>query len=247
MSGCAGLDQKVFVVGLPRSGTSTLIHSLRSVGFGGFAEGHLLGLLPTLEEAIAKYYTTWSHEKVPDTMLNQMDVSELILRYRAFFRGIAEELIGPPPWCDKNALPSIFPYLDVVQSVWPEGYFIFMKRRPVDFIVSALKKFPDRSFEQLCEVIRFTMQNWEVQKVHLQKYLEVDQSEFYDAFALARKLIGFLNLPETFLDTVSENLGLQIERTSESYAPKHLDELNLTDRQRQIFEEKCGHITRLYG
>ena len=106
--------QKLFIVGLPRSGTSTLVHALRSVGYGGFAEGHFVGLMPVIEESIVRYYETWKSDNIPGTMLNAMDINEMILSQRALFRRTFEKLVGPSPWVDKNATPFIMPYLKMI-------------------------------------------------------------------------------------------------------------------------------------
>jgi hypothetical protein len=239
-------SQKLFIVGLPRSATSTLVHSLRMIGFRGFAEGHFLSLLPAWEEAIMRYYDTWQDEILPDTMLSKMGSGELLLRCRKFFRGIFEELTGPPPWFDKNALPTIIPYLKLIQSVWPDASFIFMRRRPVDFIVSAMKKFPDRDFEHFCDVINFTFTNWEIQKNFLKKYIEVDQADFFEPHKLADTLIDFLKLDPKYRAPLMEGLRFQVERTSESYAPQNLDDLHLTPQQLHLFHQKCGPIMEKY-
>ena len=175
-------------------------------------------------------------------MLKKMDMNEMILRQRNFFRETFEQLVGPPPWLDKNATPFIMPYLKMVQSIWGDACFIYTKRRPVDFIVSAMKKFPSRTFEHFCEVLNFTASTWEVQKPFLNKYIEIDQSEFHAPETLANKLIKFLNLDYQHKATLIENLRLQVERTSESYAPRSLADLNLTGEQVAYFNQKCASI-----
>ena len=237
---------KLFIVGLPRSGTSTLVHALRSIGFRGFAEGHFLGHLPALEEALARYYETWKADNVDGTMLNTIKLDDLILRYRVAFRKIFEELIGPPPWLDKNAEPYLMPYLHVIQWVWPDASFIFTRRRPVDFIFSARSKFPDRSLEQLCEVVAFTFSNWEKQKTRLKRYIEIDQSEFYDAGVLADKLASFLQLDEKVRPVLVENLQVQVERTATTYVKHELSDLKLAPEELETFRSHCGAIMRRY-
>jgi Sulfotransferase family len=237
---------RLFIVGLPRSGTSTLVHALRSIGYRGFAEGHLLGLLPALEETMVRYYGTWKADNVVGTMLNGVDLYSLMMRYRTVFRQLFEETIGPPPWLDKNAVPSILPYLKMIQSTWNDAAFIFTRRRPIDFIYSAMKKFPDRSFDDLCEAVQFTFNNWENQKANLHKYIEVDQSEFYDAERLAEKLIVFLGLEERIRSSLVENLRFQVERTADTYAAKQLADFRLTDQQREKFKRQCGAIMKTY-
>jgi hypothetical protein len=237
---------RVFIVGLPRSGTSTLVHALRAIGFGGYAEGHLLGLLPMLEETLARYYETWKADNVDGTMLNNMKLDDLISRYRVAFRNIFEELVGPPPWLDKNAVPYVMPYLHVIQSVWPEASFIFARRRPIDFIFSARGKFPARPIEHFFEVIAFTFNNWEQQKPHLKRYIEVDQSEFHGAEILADKLLTFLQLESKFRPVLIENLRLQVERTASSYVPHELEDLCLASEQIEMFNKQCGAVMDQY-
>jgi hypothetical protein len=239
-------NQRLFIVGLPRAGTSTLVHALRAVGFRGFAEGHLLGLLPVVEETIVRYYETWKGDNLPDTMLNKMDLYELMLRYRSFFRETFDQLIGQPPWLDKNASPFIMPYLKLIQSVWSDAAFIFTKRRPVDFIISAMKKFPDRSFEHFCEVIHFTFDNWERQKGALKSYIEVDQSELCDPARLSDKLIEFLKIDPSKKSIIISRLNDQVERTSETYTARSLSELNLSAEQLALFNEKCSSVMHQY-
>ncbi len=237
---------KVFIVGLPRSGTSTLVHALRSVGFRGYAEGHFLGHLPGLEQSLTRYYDTWKADNVDGTMLNGIKVEALILHYRKAFRQVFEQQIGPPPWVDKNAVPYIMPHLRLIQSVWPEASFIFTRRYPIDFIFSARQKFPDRSFEHFCEAIAFTFDNWEKQKTTLKHKIEIDQSEFQDAEALANKLINFLRLDHKSRALLIQNLQVQVERTATSYAPHELGDLNLTPEQIEYFNQQCGAVMERY-
>ena len=236
---------RLFIVGLPRSGTSTLVHALRSIGFRGFAEGHFLGHLPALEEALARYYETWKADNVDGTMLNTIKLNDLILRYRVAFRKIFEELIGPPPWLDKNAEPYVMPYLHVMQWVWPDVLFIFARRHPVDFLFSARSKFPDRSLKQLCQHVAFTFSNWEKQKSRLKKYIEIDQSEFHDAGVLASKLPSFLQLEEKFR---AVSLKISRFRSSErdNVCKARAFDLNLAPEQIEIFRSDCGAIMRYY-
>jgi hypothetical protein len=242
----ATITEKLFIVGLPRSGTSTLVHTLRSVGFGGFAEGHLLGLLPAIEQTISHYYNTWKGDDVPDTMLYRMDQQEIISTYRSYFRDIFERLIGPTPWVDKNASPSIMPHLELIQFIWNDASFIFTKRRPVDFIASAMKKFPNHTFEHFCETINFTFRCWEAQKGSLKKRLEIDQSELLEPDALGEKLVNFLGIDQNLTSAVVERLKYQVEKTSSSYLPRKLSDLNLTPGQVAFFNEKCGSLMQEY-
>jgi hypothetical protein len=222
------------------------VHALRSIGFRGFAEGHLLGLVPAIEETMARYYDTWKADNVDGTMLNNMRLTKLVLRYRATFREMFEELTGPPPWLDKNASPSIMPYLEVIQSIWPDAAFIFTRRRPVDFIFSAINKFPERRFEHLCEVVGFTFNNWETQKARLNRFIEVDQSELYDAVVLADKLLEFLQVDRQCRPGLIENLRFQVERTANSYAPHLLTDFQLTPEMIAIFNKQCSSIMERY-
>src|SRR5262245_53705688 len=91
---------QLFIVGLPRAGTSTLVHALRSIGFHGFAEGHLLELVCIIENTITRYYETWKGANVPDTMINRVNMPALMLRYRELFRDMFEKSIGARPWLD---------------------------------------------------------------------------------------------------------------------------------------------------
>lgn len=237
---------KVFIVGLPRSGTSTLVHALRCIGFRGYAEGHFLGHLPALEELLTRYYDTWKDDNVDGTMLNGIKVEDLILHYRNAFRQVFEQQIGPPPWVDKNAVPYMMPYLRVIQSVWPEASFIFTRRYLIDFIFSAIRKFSDRSFEHFCEAIAFTFDNWEKQKAILKHKIEIDQSEFEDAETLADKLINFLRLDHKNRAVLIQNLQVQVERTASSYARHELVDLNLAPEQIEYFNQRCGPIMARY-
>jgi hypothetical protein len=238
--------QRLFIVGMPRCGTSTLVHAFRVIGFSGFAEGHLLGLLPALEESVARYYDTWKADNLPDTMLNNMPLNRVVLRLRSFFRHNFEALAGPLPWFDKNAVPSIIPYLGVVQDVWDDAAFIYAKRRPIDLIASALRKFPNQPFEHFCEMIEFTTRNWEEQKRLLKKYVEVDQSELLEPEKLADKLIGFLRMDSDRRSALIEGLQNQVERTAVSYEPSELADLNLSTAQIELFNKTCGSLMRQY-
>jgi hypothetical protein len=224
---------KLFIVGLPRSGTSTLVHALRSVGYRGFAEGHLLSLVSVLEQTIAHYYVTWQEANVDGTMLNKVSLGQLVSHYRKSFALFFEKLTGPPPWLDKNASAALMPYLDLVQSMWPEAN-------------SAMTKFPGRPFEHFCEVLKFTFSNWERQKMHLSRYIEVDQCEFFSAEALAEKLLTFLQIDRSCRVSLIENLKVQVERTAHSYALHELSELGLSTGQMEFFNNKCGSIMHEY-
>jgi hypothetical protein len=64
--------------------------------------------------------------------------------------------------------------------------------------------------------------------------------------ALGEKLVNFLGIDTNLTSAVVERLKYQVEKTSSSYLPRKLSDLNLTPGQVAFFNEKCGSLMEEY-
>ncbi len=204
----ATLASPVFIVGSPRSGTSMLAHVLLTVGYSGFREGNLLGLLNTLNRAIDQHFV-WFGTDNPDVLMSRVDADAMKREVGDIFRRALENEHPIPPWFDKSGNPDVIQIIPVLLDLWPDARFIFAKRRGIENITSRLTKFPGHSFEYHLRDWARNMRVWREIRAAFPDLacIEVDQQDMLtNAHDVAARIGGLIGLSPSQQAEVAEIL-----------------------------------------
>jgi Sulfotransferase family len=242
----------VFIVGSPRSGTSVLVDALISVGYLGFREGNLLGLMQVIDNIIDHHFKGTGVQN-PKVMASQVNPKILKSRIEDIFREITNELNTGPLWFDKTGSAAMIQAIPTLRRFWPECVFIFAKRRAIENLVSRQKKFPARTFEDHCSDWAKTMSSWRAARQQLPRgdHIEVDQQVLLqNTSAISEQIADFLklekgqteNLIQTFRTTRPQETAV-----GSATGILSLDSLSWSESQREAFKKYCAPEMEAYG
>ena len=125
----ASSQRQVFIVGMPRSGTS-LVEQILSQHSNVFSAGEL-NKIPKLSNEIAQFIS--SDKSYPDclTEISEKEINKLSYEYRQCF---SEAEPGATILTDK--LPHNFMFLGFIEKLFPDALIIHCKRDPLDTCLS---------------------------------------------------------------------------------------------------------------
>jgi Sulfotransferase family len=244
----------VFILGAARSGTSAVAQALLKCGeYQGFEEGHFLWLLRRFLDTIHGFYAFNGEDALPDrfTMLSYVPYTYMTAAVRAAFIAAIAEMFPTGRWVDKTPRPEMIEAARLMQELWPNSRFIFMKRRGIENVSSRLVKFPQLSFGDHCLDWANSMAMWlTVRDLLDSATIEVEQlAVARDPARIAREIGHFLEMPAHAIDELGRSLGNDLpERTSDIHAPM-MDISNVGWSVEQIteFRKTCGAMMAAYG
>ena len=179
-------DRPVFIVGMPRSGTSLVEQILASHPevFGG---GELSDI-PEIAASLAELTSSGSHYP---TRLPMASKTQIGIHARRYLQRLAQMNADAARFTDK--LPHNFLYLGVIQALFPHTHIIHIRRNPLDTCIS-------------CYLQDFSSgHSYAYDLVHLGRY--------YRAYVrLMEHWRRTLKIP--FIEIDYEDLVLDLERTS---------------------------------
>lgn len=255
-AGCVGLAfacavwlrclMQLFIIGGPRTGTTLLATALLDCGFAGQGEGHFLAVTKDLLSSISQYYQRNRGCAVEPTTLRAIPEDRFSGDLKAFIAGYISRFHGEKSWMDKSGFSGLQNAL-LYQEMFTDSRFIHTKRRPIEVMVSRLKKFPDHTFEHHCENLRWGMSLWLERRRQLNNAIEIEQFEI-------------IRNPEQTATTIADFLGLEgpdrlmgwfqqstPERSSDSYTPMRFDDLPWLNGQKDLFIKTLDGAMREYG
>lgn len=244
----------VFVLGAARSGTSAMAQALLKCGvYQGFEEGHFLWLLRNFLLTVHKYYEANGEDALPDrfTMLSRVPKTYLIGAARAVFIAAMSEMFPQGRWIDKTPRPEMIEAAPLMQELWPNARFVFMKRRGLENVSSRLTKFPTIDFADHCRDWARSMEAWLIVRDLMGgAAMEVEQlAVAREPERTATEVGKFLDLP----DYATRRIAIAFandrpEQTTRKLAPiLQIDKLGWTDLQIVAFREICGPMMAAYG
>ena len=146
----------------------------------------------------------------------------------------------------------------MVVEEWPEAKIVFMKRRGIENVMSALWKFPGLTFEASCHAWTEAMAAWAaLGPVVKASSIEIDQAEMArEPHRTADRLGGFLGLNETAIIRVVEAFGRKAHPRSNSRVssmeelqrdPIPLAETSWSEASVPPSSQSAANTTGLYG
>lgn len=244
----------VFILGAARSGTSAVAQALLTCGeYQGFQEGHFLWLLQQFLETIASFYALNGVDGLPErqTMLSNAPYTYITSSVRAAFVAAVAEMFPTRKWIDKTPRPQMISAARLMQEMWPNARFIFMKRRGIENVVSRLIKFPEISFRDHCQDWATSMEAWlTVRDLLKPAALEVEQLALARAPDRVGTVIGqHLAMPRDAVRRLKRSLRSDLpEQSSDIRAPRvNISNVGWTGSDITEFRRICGSMMAAFG
>ena len=192
----------VFVVGNGRSGTSIMLSTVRkTLGWKYHGEGHVYPLLHELLLGVDRYFKSKrvkNLQKNQGHMVTHVKPSQVKNQMPAMFRVVFDGVYGTTEFVDKTPGPNAMLSLPFLYRAFPDMRVIHMKRRGIEVVRSAERKFPDASFETHVKAWAKAINNWEKVEPRLVcPHITIDQYELAtNPEDVSRRLGDFLSLTD---------------------------------------------------
>jgi Sulfotransferase family len=242
----------VFIVGSPRSGTSVLVSALVSAGYHGYNEGNFLPLMNVIGRVVDHHIAVHGKPN-PKNFTAQVDAKLLKSRIENIFKEITENLNVGPLWFDKSGNDEMMRTIPTLRRLWPDGVYIFAKRRAIENVLSRIKKFPAQNFENHCAGWAKNMATWRQVRKDLPTgiYLEVDQQDLIrNTEAISAQLSVLLALGHEQTEALVRTFkSRRPQETMQGSALKtySLESLGWSEAERAIFHKHCDPEMESYG
>lgn len=240
-------QRPLFILGAARSGTSAMAQALfRNTRYAGHGEGHLLDIAPRLMQVIEKHYAERATDRRPglNTMLAHVPQDFLASAIRDTLAGLTRELFPKGHWLDKTPRASMIEAVPVLRQIWPEARFIFMRRRAIENLASAGRKFPQEGFETAARRWAHCLEAWSKVAPSLAgRAVEVDWLLMArEPERVARAVGELIALDPGEQRQLRQALQVDLpERTSDRFAEVHSGlPPEMTEEQRRLFAEICA-------
>lgn len=243
----------IYITGSPRSGTSAMVMAIKkATDYPGYSEGLVLGMLDGINHAIENGYTTCDSTN-ENFMISKVDKDQLRKDIFDIYKNRIEDLFqGHDIWIDKTVSVAGASAVPCVKMIWPKTKVIFMKRRPIETMISRIKKFPKRTFEVQCKNWSKIMNSWLLNREKLTKdeYIEVDQREMsLDSKKVAHDVATYLGLDQDQEKILAK--AFSYDRPEYSGGDENvvisLDKTGWTPEQKKIFRDTCGEVASKFN
>lgn len=253
----------LFILGSPRSGTSTLAYLAKEhLGYAGHAEGHLFDLLFKLREVSKEHFrrlgifdTTPPPPEAGDWLarmtVEMVGVDSVVDGLAATLSRRATHLYGPR-WFDKTPGSDMIRAAPLLARVLPHARFVHVIRDPIGNIESRLRKFPSVPFKDHCTEWVESAIAWldARQELPPNSYVELMTHELTtDPRGVTERIVRLLaDHPEIDSAGGAPTTLPVIERTSgaDPSRLKSLGEMPWGDEDKRAFEFTCGPILRAF-
>lgn len=237
----------VFILGAPRSGTSVISAILRDeLGYQGENEGHIWTLYQQLQAALDSHqrFIKESFPPRPVTTYQRITYERVSTDLLDTFKRYVDELYDGKPWCDKTPSPQLISFAPTLQTIFPGAAFIVMKRRGIENILSAQRKFRDRDFRLSCQIWNWCAEAFLEVQDRIERMLVLDQADLLatPAESMAR-MVAFLELADGDVERCTAYLNSHFPERTHIGAGEQLslEATGWSEEQRRIFLEVCGH------
>ena len=167
-----------------------------------YGEGHLYPLLGDLSRATEKYFNSARIKNLSKSdahMIHHVKHSDVDERLAKMVRNIFFDVYGTTEFVDKTPGPMPILSLPMLEAAFPTMKVIHMKRRGIEVVRSALKKFNETDFETHCVIWEQALANWEKIEPRLKvPHITIDQH------TLATEPETSVKQLEDFLELTSE-------------------------------------------
>ena len=245
-------SRPIFVLGSPRSATTVVSEGLLDLGWSGDREGHLLSLLAALVSKVDTHVSEHLAEGGQTAFtVDSFSFNGLTSGLIEYFESFMIARFGSR-WFDKSPGPAMVGWSSTLAKIFPHARFIFCRRRGVDVIASAKRRFTDdlTTVENLCDDWVATMMAWlEVRETLGARAMELEFNALREApEKTGRRLATFLGLSSTQGDTLAHHLRERRPEQSLANAdPVPLSQMPWTEDQRRYVADRAAFCMRAFG
>ncbi|WP_156811892.1 sulfotransferase family protein [Robiginitomaculum antarcticum] len=243
----------IFIVGSGRSGTSVLLNTLhKTLNLPCHGEGHFYPLALPLITATNDFFEKHASKSESSShMLHDVKVEEVRGKIGDMIAEIYKKQYGANVFIDKTPGPTGIEAIPFIQEAFPDIRIIYTKRRGIEVVRSAVRKFPHVAFEGHCEIWRDSMTTWRDArpKLHV-PYLEIDQHDIALNPALIAEQIGeLLELNPHQVNTVKSYLLTDRPQSSGKLnsGTVNIESSGWDEKEIKIFRKICGPIMTVFG
>jgi hypothetical protein len=245
----------LFILGSVRTGTTAICEALtKGTRYKGFPEGHVLDLAIRLMGAVHTHFD-FRERWIPPAISAHFQVG----RFNRFY--FTQEIIAllrrtaagytTPYWYDKTPTYQMVASVPYLAEAFPEGRFLFMKRRGLETLSSRMRRFPNSVFEAICRDWRLIMAGWRAVRGTVEgRCLEIDQLDMKREPAVTARATGSLlgcDAAETAaLAATIRDASPEVTDPS-STVIGDLSSLGWTEEQIEHFRTTCGPEMEAYG
>lgn len=245
----------VFITGSPRSGTSIFTVALKeATGITAFAEGHLLDLYGQLKITVDRHYRIYA---VPASdqrhALGNIPADRIKRELALTLLRLSDEVHGGPTWLDKTGGTDMLEFLRILTTLDRPFVTFFLYRRPLENVVSRLRKFPKHDLAYHAQDWTRIMRAWRDTRAVLPEgsWLEVEQKDIADApdrvAADVAKLMNLTRQQQTRMTTVMRNRRTQMLASETVGRTLTIEQAGWDAEQQNIFRREVDDEMQVWG
>lgn len=249
------MSTPIFILGYPRSGTSTLAACFsNAMNIQGYNEGHFLKYIKNyvkLTDNIFSNLKSWETSK--KITIGNIDKDLFIENINKAFKCTYESLfdLNEKYWFDKTPDSNLLLF-DIINKLWPESKFIMIKRRSLETISSGLIKFANVTFEQHCLNWNNAMQQWtNIDKIKLKdRFIELENYDMlFNPEKISDQLICLLPEYKDKKEKIINFFQNNFFQSSTGNKPEILDinTIQWTDEQKDMHNTICSETLNFYN
>lgn len=244
------VDDIVFVIGSPRSGTSALGKALRrGLGARAHGESHVIEGFRRINEQNQLFFEDSVTARIKGNLVHELPKTLLLAEQLTVLRRVYKLYYGDKVHLDKTPGIPMINSLPLVFMAWPNAKVILCKRRGLENIASRIIKFPKVPFEGHLKQWVQSFKAWRKNKQQVTRllkkqnwFIEVEQREM----AIT---------PQKVVNEVSQFVGLNGQKKQKLYnalsgerpeqssaidsAAKSINDFGWTKDQITLFRSVC--------
>jgi len=222
---------------------------MRRAGFGWTSR--MIDAPMSIRTTISNYYRNNASRSNQKTMLGALGEGNIQVEYVHTMKHIFERAYNGSTFIEKTPGPSAVVAMKFILELWPNARMIFAKRRVIESIMSAQRKFPHASFEWCCENWAQSMSAWRRVRLTAANQTEVEQLTMarYPLEA-ARDLGRFLELDDDMISRLGKSFGKRPQSTQgggDALDVLSLEDSGWSEEQKALFVTICGEEMRAFG
>lgn len=244
---------QVFIVGVPRSGTSILLYAIKQVfNLPGNGESHVM---PAFNQMIHGLYTYLDQFSSVDRsiynslLLKDLSIAEAREHMLVFVRNFYNSHFPDGRWVDKTPSLSGIYSVPLVEAAFPDAKTIATTRNGIEVVTSHMKKFGS-DFETACNIWSNGMRGILKVRSLCQNLIVIDQFDFSNRTdAVSSEIAGHIGESEkaNALATFLANERVQNSSRHDWRRRLRLEDTTWSESQREQFVARCGEMMAEFG